>query len=168
MDKFIPKEKVDRNKSYPDYIATSRGLVHRSIASTKHGADGRLLYRQILAPMPGGDIWGIEPSKRRSPQERVSSLAQRIQYQNEKTGLPASVYAHAQTIMDKVGTEGLSDDVIREIQALAANGGRLMSAEDCRAMAQVYITEAEKNWNEQQDKRVTRQSPYALDRPSPG
>lgn len=161
-ERFIPKERVDRSKRYPGYVATSRGLLHGALSPVKRDERGDLVFRKIQAPVPGGDIWGVEPSRRRSPQARVESLARRIQYQG-KYGMPGSVFAGARAIVDKVGREGLSEDALRDIQAMFWRAGDARSFEECRTIARLYIQQAEKDWEEENRKRVTRKSPYVLD-----
>jgi hypothetical protein len=115
--------------------------------------------------MPPIDYWAPEPITRRTPQQRVDSVANRIRYQAEQTGIPQSVFDEAKSIVAKIGREGVSDDVIRDIQAVCWKRGENHSFEECKAMAQLYLQQADKEWGEQQRHQVTRTSPYA---PVPG
>ena len=95
MSKFIPRSQM-QDREYEGYVGTSRGVVPQGQSSVYRNKDGQLVFRSIHAPIPQGDIWGVEPSKRRTPQERVESLAQRIQQQSQH-GMPASVRYSSQS-----------------------------------------------------------------------
>ena len=163
---FIPLKDVDPKKVYRGYVATADGLLHHTRSrTTGHFATGDAKWRPFVAPMPPVDYWAPDPIKRRTPQQRAESVARRIAYQVDQTGLPNSIFSDAQEIVAKMGREGVSDDVLRDIQAACWKRGEAHSFEECRAMAQLYLKRAEKEWEEKQSHQVTRTSPYT---PVPG
>lgn len=185
---FIPRDQVKPGVEYRGYVSTSRGLLRKDLAHHKGTvASGTAGFKRLVNPPPGKtgvpvahNDWGVEPTRRRTPQQRLESLASRIFKQvNEGTvmnpvqkgekpvwarGLPESIGQDSLRLMEKVGREGLSQDAVRDIQALAARTGQLMTFEQCKALASLYLKNAEKEWNASNDKRVTSKSPYTLDR----
>jgi len=106
----------------------------------------------------------VEPNRKRTPAERVDSLAARIWTQNTQGGgLPESVATHALDIVRRVGREGVTEDVLRDIQALSLKAGKLQSFEDCRRLATLYLREAQTEWDKENDGRVTSKSTNVLD-----
>jgi len=171
---FIPRAEVKPGVRYRGYIATPDGLVRQDRAAHRGTvATGARLLQPVDAP-PGtpravkvshGD-WGVEPNRKRTHAERVDSLASRIWQQNtEGGGLTESIGKDALALVERVGREGVTDDVIRNLQALALKAGRFETFEECRRLAALYMTNAQKEWDGENDKRVARKSTDVLDTP---
>lgn len=141
---FIPKEELDPHKEYRGYVARPNGLVRKDretfTGSSLNGTGPRL--KKVEVPLP--NRWGVDPVKRRTPQERLNSVAMRIVAQLQTSGgvLPESVF--------------------QEVQEFAWAEGHPISMEQVKALARAYLERGEKLNEEAQQGKVTRQSPYAL------
>lgn len=151
---FIPAERLRPGDVYRGYEAGSDGLHHwRNGAATQgHAitgdtveiADGVSLYAgggdlrtsQVVA-MPFSD-WGVEPIRKRTPQERTLSLATRLAYHFDKFGL--------------------SKSLVDELQKVAWKAGNPLTSEECQALATRLLTEADQRWEDEVGKHVTRAS----------
>ena len=139
---FIPKDQIIPGVEYRGYVAYAEGLVRKDRAPfTGMGHDGTLRLKPVHEPVPAQ---AVEPLRRRTPDQRVNSMAGRIMAQlNASGGL-------------------LTESVFREVQAVAWEVGKPVSYEQARELASMYLHRAEKLQEEQDRKKIVRQSPYVL------
>lgn len=162
---FIPAAEVKPGVSYRGYVATADGLVRKDQAMFTGFAHDRTGQFKQPVDASFGD-WDVEPNRKRTPQERTESLAGRIWKQNtDGGGLTESIGKDAQTIINKVGREGVSEEVIRDLQALSFKAGSLRTYEECRALAALYLKQAQADWDESNRRRTTSKDAHVIDRP---
>jgi len=108
--KVIPKEHLDPTKRYAGYVARPEGLVSQEAEVFEGwGKDESLRFKKVARPVPSGN-WGVEAVKRRTPQERVISLANRILAQYQKGGLTEGVFREVQQVCWELGLPATFED----------------------------------------------------------
>ncbi len=144
MPKFIPRDQVIPGAEYTGYVARADGLYRWDHSVTKPGSPtgAALQLRQDISGREMGEAFDVKPILRRTPQERVDSMANRIYMQYQKYGMTEGCFTAVQEEAWKVGNP--------------------ISFEQARILARKYLDQAEVDWNEAQGKRITRQSPYSL------
>lgn len=141
MPRFIPRDQVIPGADYKGYVARSDGLHRWDHAMTVPGTTMKL--RQDIAGRDMAEGFDVTPVVKRTPQERVDSMAKRIYYQYNKYGMTEECFTTVQEEAWKIGNP--------------------ISFEQARELAKKYLLQAERDWNDAQNKKVTRQSPYVID-----
>ena len=138
----IPKEHLEPGREYEGYVARPEGLVRKDAeVFTGWGKDNTLRFKPIARPVP--NEWGVDAVKRRTPQERVISLASRILKQYQQFGLTEECFKAVQEVCWEVGIPA--------------------TFEDAAALARRYLEKAEIERREAEQHQIVRQSPYVLD-----
>jgi hypothetical protein len=132
-------------RTYEGYVARSDGAHHWTQSAIFDGDPNTPETFNTSIPVAGVDWGEIEPRVKRTPQQRVDSLQQKI----------------ADDIM-RLGY--IPDSVLQEVQAEQfLRNGKIPSMEDLRALAAMFLRRADQNWDESQSRTVTRKDPTITD-----
>ena len=160
---FIPKEEVKPGVQYRGYVATPEGLVHHTKAKTTgHAAKGDVKWRPFTKAVRAPH-WEVEPSIRRTPQQRVESLMKRIMYQYEHYGWSESLLDDLVNLTWDVGTPRSREEIRALARSKLGPDGKPLTTRHLENYARAKLVMAEKEADEADSHRVTRKSPHALD-----
>ena len=175
---FIPQKELRPGVEYPGYVARAKGLVRKDAASFTgwaddgtttdvrgvgvYNGDGSARAKDIVQTV---NEWGVEPNRRRTPQERLASLASRIVYHYQKYGWSESLLDDLVALSWVGGVPQSRED----IKVLARNrlrpDGKPLNTDDIAAFATAKLMESERVVVETNRSNVVNPSPYVLSRP---
>ena len=159
---FIPKDQIVPGVRYPNYVGFSDGLRHKAALGWK-GSESTGTFQYSVEPV-GETTFGVPPSRRRTAAERTESLAGAIVYHLNTFGWSESLEEELMR-MSWLNGKPVSRERLRELaHRRLGPDGKPITTETARSLAAFKLDEAEKNQEEMDRKRVTRKSPYVLDK----
>ncbi|HEX5912896.1 MAG TPA: hypothetical protein VFY54_07190, partial [Rubrobacter sp.] len=149
-----PAQMEAMRKAYPDFVMPGYAMRIDDDGMFSFVPWHQATYGGVMDPdrpqdfrprrqFQGEVSWDVKPIKKRTPQERLESLA---------NSFMADVQKHGRI-------PGLDDEKTRELVGEAWRAGTPMTAEDVRAAAATLLTQAENKFEESERKKVVRTSP---------